>query len=222
MNHKPKQKIMSLKSVGFMLLFMKIGFVYCQTASQIIQKNPKRFEFYFNGGFGLYFPTQESALLTNNGPIYSFQIQANFKDNYFSRLAFDQYNIGYNDIININGINININDKVQTLNIGSDYGYTFHLSKKFSPFAYVGIGYASMEVPDVKYDITSKVLDISNIRNSFLSLRGGVGGEYEFNKFLIVFTDLQYLSIPFKTDISNKELNGISFQIGFKTPLQQF
>jgi hypothetical protein len=211
---------MSLKSIFFTLLLLKTDFVFCQTKNQIIQKNPKRFEYYFNGGFGIYFPTQESAILANNGPIYSFQIQVNYKHNYFTRLAFDQYNVGYNDDFNINGLNFKINDKVQTLNMGFDYGYTFHLFKKFSPFAYVGIGYASMEVPNVKYDISAKVLDISNTRNPFLSLRGGIGGEYEFNKFFIVFTELQYLSIPFKTDLSNKELNGVSFQIGFKTPLQ--
>jgi opacity protein-like surface antigen len=208
------------KSVYFMLLLLKTNFAFCQTKNQIIQNNPKRFEYYFNGGFGLYFPTQESAILENNGPIYSFQFQVNYKHNYFTRLAFDQYNVGYNDDVNINGLNVKINDKVQILNVGFDYGYTFNLSKKFSPFAYIGIGYASVEVPMVKYDFNSKVVDISNTRNPFLSLRGGVGGEYEFNKYFIVFTELQYLSIPFKTDISNKELNGISFQIGFKTPLQ--
>lgn len=208
------------KSVYFMLLLLKTSIAFCQTENQIIQKNPKRFEYYFNGGFGLFFPTQESAILENNGPIYSFQFQVNYKHNYFTRLAFDQYNIGYNDDVNIKGLNIKINDKVQTLNMGFDYGYTFNLGKNFSPFAYVGIGYASMEVPTVKYDISTKVIDISNSRNPFLSLRGGVGGEYEFNKYFIVFAEFQYLSIPFKTDISNKELNGISFQIGFKTPLQ--
>lgn len=211
---------MSLKSVCFVFLFMKTSIVFCQNDNQIIQKNPKRFEYYFNGGFGLYFPTQASTVLARDGPVYSFQIQANYKHNYFTRLGFDQYNVGYVDNLNVDGINVSINDKVQTLNIGFDYGYTFHLSKKFSPFAYVGVGYASMEVPNVKYNLTSKAIDISNTRNPFLSLRGGVGGEFEFNKFFIVFTELQYLSIPFKTEIRNKELNGISFQIGFKTPLQ--
>ncbi len=203
-----------------MLLFMKTSIVFCQNDNKIIQKNPKRFEYYFNGGFGLYFPTQESAVLARDGPVYSFQIQVNYKHNYFTRLGFDQYNVGYVDDLNIDGINVKINDKVQTLNIGLDYGYTFHISKKFSPFAYVGVGYASMEVPNVQYNLNSKAIDISNTRNPFLSLRSGVGGEFEFNKFLIVFTEIQYLSIPFKTDIRNKELNGISFQIGFKTPLQ--
>jgi opacity protein-like surface antigen len=211
---------MLLKSTFFSLLLLKTGYGFSQTDNQVIQKNPKRFEYYFNGGFGLYFPTQESAVLANNGPIYSFQFQVNYKHNYFTRLAFDQYNIGYADEAILNGLNVKIDDKVQTLNVGLDYGYTFHLSKRFSPFAYIGLGYASVEVPIIKYDISTKTTEISNTRNPFLSIRGGVGGEYEFNKFFIVFAELQYLSIPFKTDISNKELNGISFQIGFKTPLQ--
>jgi opacity protein-like surface antigen len=211
---------MSLKQLCFTLLLMKTGFAFCQDKNQVVQKNPKRFEYYFNGGFGLYFPTQKSAVLENNGPIYSFQVQINYKQNYFTRIAFDQYNVGYNDDIEINGLKIKINDKVQILNSGIDYGYTFHLFKKFAPFAYVGVGYASMEVPKISYDISAKTIDITNTRNPFLSLRGGVGGEYEFSKFFIVFAEFQYLSIPFKTDISNKELNGISFQIGFKTPLQ--
>lgn len=213
-------EIMPKKILLFILLLLEGNSVLCQTENQIIQKNPKRFEYYFNGGFGLYFPTEVSTLLAKYGPVYSFQAQINYKHNYFTRFAFDQYNIGYSDNALINGQAFRISDKVQTLIIGFDFGYTFHATKRFSPFIYSGLGYASMDVPTVNYEKTTSAIEISSTQKPFLSLRGGMGGEYEFNKYLIVFAELQYLTIPFKTDISNKQLNGVSLQIGFKTPLQ--
>ena len=77
-----------------------------------------------------------------------------------------------------------------------------------------------MNVPTVNYNATSNQLQIAKSSKSFIGLRTGIGVEYEFNRFFILYTDVQYLSIPFKTALSDKQLNGVSFQIGFKTPLQ--
>jgi opacity protein-like surface antigen len=211
------RRVIVIISVVFSISYSSL---FCQTENQVIQTNPKRFRYYFNGGLGLYTPINQAKLLAKNGIVYSFQAQINYKDSYFIRLAFDQYNISYSNNTIINGLNIKINEKVQTLNIGVDYGYAFHLSKRFSPIVYLGIGYASMEAPTVKYDNTSNVVDVSIVKKAFVSFRGGVGGEYEFNKYFIISAEVQYLSIPFKTDIGNQQLNGLNFQISFKTPLQ--
>jgi opacity protein-like surface antigen len=202
------------------ILLITIKFSMAQQENKIVQTNPKRFEYYFNGAFGFYFPLNTASAVASRGNISTFQFQANDKDNFFSRLCFDQYNVGYEDNININGLNTYIKDKVQTTYIGVDIGYTFHLGEKLSPFTYIGAGFTSIDVPVVNYNNLQNNLRIVTSTKSFLGLRGGIGAEYEFNKFFILYLDAQYLSIPFKTDLSNKQLNGVSIQIGFKTPLQ--
>jgi opacity protein-like surface antigen len=203
----------------FILLFTA-NLSIAQQENKIIQTKPKRFEYYFNGAFGFYFPFNTTKTVASRGNVNTFQIQVNYKDYFFSRLCFDQYNVGYEDNVTINSLSTYIKDKVQTTYIGLDIGYTFHLGKMLSPFAYIGAGYTTMDVPTVSYDNIQNNLRIVTSTKSFLGLRGGIGAEYEFNKFFILYADAQYLSIPFKTDLSNKDLNGISLQIGFKTPLQ--
>ncbi len=109
---------------------------------------------------------------------------------------------------------------MQTNTYGLDIGYSFFEKKKLSYFAYVGGGLAAMRVPIIRYDQTTNTIESFKSSKNFLNLRTGIGIEYEFNKFFILYFEAQYSSIPFKTDLSNKQLNGISTLIGFKTPLQ--
>jgi hypothetical protein len=191
---------------------------FCQKATETMQKNIKPFVLYSNGGYGKYFSTDKPIQLSQSGNIYFFQLQVNYKQNYFARLAFDQYSIDYSDNAIINGLAYKIKDKAQTTNLGVDFGYTVHLSKKISSFAYLGIGRAVMQVPTIRYD-TATGVDISIVKKPFLALRGGAGCEYKFDELFILYVDMQYLTIPFKTTINNKQLSGASFQIGFKTKL---
>lgn len=210
---------MPKKLMCIVLFLLKINVGFTQTDSNVINKKPSQLKYYSNSGFGIYFPIRSSEKLDKSGIIYNFQVQVNHKSHYFGRLTFDQFNIGYTDKAVINGLNIKIDNKLQTLNIGIDGGYTVDMNKKIALFAYIGIGYASVEIPKVDYNTATKIVDISSISKPFLSFRGGVGVDYKLIKSMIIFTDFQYLTIPFKTDISNKELNGISCQIGIKTPL---
>jgi Outer membrane protein beta-barrel domain len=191
---------------------------FCQKATETTQKSFKPFVFYSNGGYGKYFTTDKPIQLSNSGNIYFFQLQVNYKQNYFARFAFDQYSIDYSDNAIINGLLYKIKNKTQTTNVGMDLGYTVRLSKKVSSFAYLGIGRAVMHVPTIHYD-TATGVDISLVKKPFLSLRGGVGCEYKFDELFILYVDMQYLTIPFKAAINNKQLSGASFQIGFKTKL---
>jgi hypothetical protein len=188
-------------------------------ANKVVQKSPRRFEYYFNGAFGFYFPTN-AGNLDSRGGINSVQFQVNYRDNFFSRLSFDLYNVGYTDNVNLNGINTFVQDKMQTTYIGLDLGYTGGIGKKLAWFAYGGVGLASMDVPLKEYNPATNTLRITTSTRNFLSYRGGAGFEYEFSRFFVVYIDAQYLSIQFKTDLSNQQLNGYSLQIGFKTPLQ--
>jgi Outer membrane protein beta-barrel domain len=203
----------------FSCLMLKFCPIFCQVGKQIPKKTTP-FEYYFNSGFGFYFPTNGQALLAKSGTVYSFQVQVNYKKRFFTRFEFDQYRINYTDNFKVNGQNMTINDKVEALNIGFDFGYTRQLSKRFSTYGYIGAGDAAIQVPTIRYNMTATNIDISTSEKNFLSFRGGLGGEFEINKVFIVFGELQYLSIPFKTEISDQQLNGVSCIIGFKTPLQ--
>jgi hypothetical protein len=189
-------------------------------ANKIVQKSPNRFEYYFNGGFGFYFPSKSVNVLSSRGVINTFQFQINYKGNFFSRFAFDLYNVNYTNHLTANGTNSTFQGKVQTTFIGLDLGYTGGISKKLTWFSYGGIGVVTMDVPLGDYSATTNTLRITTSTRNFMSYRGGAGFECEFNKFFIVYADIQFLSIPFKTDLRNHQLNGYSLQIGFKTPLQ--
>jgi opacity protein-like surface antigen len=178
---------------------------FSQRNIETVEEKDKKSELYSNGGYGKYFSLDKETKTGQGGNVYFFQIQINYKKNYFTRLAFDQYSMAFTEKINKNGLKFSINDKIQTTNLGIDIGYTFPLSKKVSPYIYVGAGGANMQVPVLQYDSTIAMAGISLAKKPFLSLRGGAGCDYEFTKMFIAFLEMQYLSIPFK--------------IGFKTLL---
>jgi hypothetical protein len=209
-----------LKKIIFFSCFMlKIYPIFCQVEKQISKKMTP-FEYFFNSGFGYYFPTNGQPLLAKSGAVYGFQVQVNYKKRFFVRLAFDQYRINYTDNLKVNGQNLTINDKVETLDIGFDFGYSTKLSKRFSTYGYMGAGNAAIQVPNLHYNAPTNSIDFSTSEKDFLSFRGGWGGEFEISKVFIVFGELQYLSIPFRREIRDKHLDGVSCIIGFKTPLQ--
>jgi hypothetical protein len=196
------------------VFFMFNSAAFSQKDTLAVQNKTANWELYSNGGFGKYFSTKKPIKLSESGNIYFFQLQLNYKYNYFTRLTFDQYSLFYSGKTTINGLAIQIKDKPQTTNLDIDFGYAISVSKKVSSFAYLGIGRAVVQVPNIKYD-NSSGLDIFNVKKPFLSLRGGIGGDYEFSKLFIAYVDLQYLTLP----LSNHPLNGIGVQIGFKTKL---
>lgn len=198
-------------SIALLLVFSSLN---------ALAQNENRFKYYFNGAFGAYLPVKAQDALSKRGSVYTFQFQTNFKDNYFARFFFDQNNISYKDVANISGVNVSIDDYVQTNTFGIDIGYSFFEKSKLSYFVYLGAGTASLRVPIIGYNEEDNTGRISKSSKSFLNLRGGIGIEYEFSRVFILYLDVQYTSIPFKTDLSNKQLNGVTPIIGFKTPLQ--
>ena len=211
---------LNMKNTITTLLLLATFSSFSQNISDNSQTKPKRFEFYFNGSFGLYFPTKASNALAKSGAVYTFQFQTNYKDNYFTRLFFDQYNVNYKDNFSINNLNFNIDDNVLTNTLGLDFGYTFIDSKKCSSYVFVGAGYAMMRTPAIQYDAAQNNVKTFSESNSFATFRGGVGVEYEFSRYFIIYLETNYSTIPYKTNLSDKPLNGIMTLIGFKTPLQ--
>ncbi len=213
MNYKTKRNLMPL----IVLLGITQVNVWGQDSIKI--NKPKRFEYYFNGAFGLYFPfTTNTKAVANRGFVNTFQFQVNYKNNLFSRFFFDQYSVGYDENVLQNSTTLNVNQKVQTTSLGLDFGYTFDY-KKFSPYAYMGAGVALMDVPTVENLPTSNTINVGTSNKNFLGLRAGIGADFNISKLFIIYAETQYLNIPFKTDLSNKNLQGLSLQIGFKTPL---
>ena len=192
--------------------------VFCFGVNKIYAQNEiKKFSYSFNSGVGLYGPLIDNAKLASRGLLFSFQLQANYKTKYFSRIAFSQFSLGYEDSFNLNGLNINIEDQLETTSLGIDLGYVFFQKNKFSSYAFVGAGVGEIYSPIIEYKNGNTDLKISKQKTLSPLFSAGIGFEYKFHKLLIVSIESQYTTIPLKTDLINKQFNGIIPQLNFKT-----
>ncbi len=210
-----KSKLIKMKH------FFKVAILFLIVTSSFAQEKPeRRFEYYFNTSFGLYLPNNAPKPLAKSGMVYTFQFQVNFKHNYFGRLYFDQYSVNYRDTRNLNGLQAKIDDDLDTNTYGIDLGCTFIEASKFSPYVYFGGGFATMKTPIIDYNSAINTITTNRSSKNFLNYRIGLGAEYEISKMFILSLETQYNAIPFKTDLDNKQLNGIMILVGFKTALQ--
>lgn len=208
------------KLINMRNLFKIIVLLIVAQSSFAQEKQERRFEYYLNTSFGYYLPNNAPKALAKSGVVYTFQFQVNFKHNYFGRLFFDQYSVNYNDIRQLGNLQVVIDDNLNTNTYGIDLGYTFIEPSKLSPYVYLGGGFATMKTPVIDYNPTTNVVTTSRSSKNFLNYRIGLGAEYEISKMFILSLETQYNSIPFKTDLDNKQLNGTMILIGFKTALQ--
>ncbi len=181
------------------------------------QNEVKKFSYSFNSGIGLYNPLIINAKLATSGLLFSFQLQANYKNKYFSRIAFNQFSLNYKDDFKLNGVNIHIQDRLETLNLGIEFGYLFWQKNRFSSYAYIGSGVAAIYTPKINYDVANADFSVSKQLNLFPLYGIGIGFDYKINQFLIVSAEFQHTLIPFKIDANSKKFNGIISQINFKT-----
>jgi hypothetical protein len=185
-----------------------------------MNKKEKKVLYYFNGGIGYYLPLSAGSFLSEKGTTSSFQFQVDYKNHLFGRFYFDQYNVAFHTKFMQNGGNTYINGKVQTTALGLDVGYSWHVHR-LSPYAYVGTGLAMTDVPFLQNNTpgTNDAILTTESRSS-LAFRAGVGMNYKINRFFIIYIEPQFLSFPIKTQVYDGMLNGVSVQLGFKTPLQ--
>jgi opacity protein-like surface antigen len=202
------------------LYILALFFVIPATAQIDSVKHSRKLLYYFNGGIGLYLPTSTHGALHETGFASSFQFQVDYKKHYFSRLYLDQYNIAFSTKLTDNdGSQLTLKGKVPTTMIGLDAGYNWHI-KKFSPYIFTGAGIAITDVPILEQISKPGNTTLTTQSQSALSFRGGVGVDYKISRFFILYFESQLLSFPITTQIYNGNLNGISLQVGFKTPLQ--
>jgi hypothetical protein len=176
--------------------------------------------YYFNGGIGLYIPTSTHGALGETGFAGSFQFQIDYKKHFFSRLYLDQYNISFlTDYTAQDGSTVSIKGKIPSTLIGLDLGYSLHI-KKFSPYAYAGASIAITDIPFLEETSSSGNITLTSRSRSALSFRTGVGIDYKISRFFIVYFESQFVSFPITTQVYDGNLNGVSLQVGFKTPLQ--
>ena len=183
----------------------------------LAQSEVKKLGYTFNSGIGLYNPLTHNAKLAYSGLLFSFQLQANYKTKYFSRIAFSQFSLDYKDSFKLNGLNIKMEDRLETLTLGIDLGYVFYQKNKFNSYAFLGTGVATVYTPKIEYSNGSTDFNISKQVNFFQLLNAGIGFEYKLHKLLILSVEFQYTDIPYKTDLSNTQFNGIISQFNFKT-----
>ncbi len=203
-------------------MFFSKGF--CQTGEKendqtVVTKKPRRFEYYFNSGIGFYFPTGSSPFLTDKGEVYAFNLQLNYKGNYFSHLYMDSDVLKYRrENVPVNNTVATIDCKLNTVNIGLDLGYTFPI-KKLSPYVYGGAGVALIETPFLRGGSAPNEVTLGTEYKTFFQYRAAAGIDYELSRTYTVFLEAQYSGTAFKSAIDNRQLNGVSLMIGIRTPL---
>jgi hypothetical protein len=184
-----------------------------------VDKEPTRFEYYFNSGFGYYFPLNNNEFLGDRGASYSFNIQVNYKSNYFIQGYFDMSTINYKkDKIVVNGVVSSLDYKLNANNIGLDFGYTLPI-KSFSPYAYIGAGVTFMDTPFIKSGTDSGEIIFGTKTKCFPQFNAAIGIDYEITRYFVLFGEIQYSSTFLKTSLDNQRLHGVSLLLGFKTPL---
>ncbi len=194
-----------------------IVLLYFSVNKLLAQTDIKKFNYTFNSGIGAYNPLINNAKLASTGLLFSFQLQANYKTKYFSRITFSQFSLSYKDNFAVNGLNIKIEDRLETLTLGLDAGYVFFQKNKFNTYALVGASSAAMFIPKIQYNSANTDSNISKQLNFFPLFNAGIGLEYKLSKLVILSAEIQYVSIPFKTELSSKQFNGIISQLNFKT-----
>jgi hypothetical protein len=196
--------------------FIMFVIIIVSPYSVIAQSKWKSISIYSNGGYGKSFSVNKATKNIDGGNIYFFQLQFEYQKKYFTRLTFDQYTMPYSETNNNNGLQYQINNKMQSTNIGLDIGLQSKQRSKMMGVAYAGTGLASMQMPKITYDSMTKFTNIFNTNKSCLFLRAGAGLEYGFNKYFIACLETQYVSVI----NTPANLNFLSFQIGFKSLLQ--
>jgi len=202
------------------IFLISIFYFYQPLKAQEKTERARKLLYYFNGGIGVYIPMSTHGALGETGSVGSFQFQVDYKEHLFSRIYFDQYNIAFHTMFTTHdGSGMLIKGKVPTTAIGLEAGYSWHI-KRFSPYVYGGTGIAVTDVPFLEEDVASKNVTLTTDSQSSLAFRLGVGVNYKISKMFIIYFESQYLSFPIATQVYKGDLNGVSLQIGFKTPLQ--
>lgn len=203
---------------NYLLVRNAMLFILCFGVNKICAQNEiKNSSYSFNSGIGVYNPLIDNAKLASSGLLFSFELQANYKTKYFSRLAFSQFSLAYKDNFRLNGLNISIEDRLETLSLGMDLGYVFFEKNKFNSYAFLGAGAAAMYIPKIEYYDGNTDFNIAKQINVLPLLNTGIGFEYKFSKLLILSAEFQYTIIPFQTDLSRTQFNGVISQLNFKT-----
>ncbi len=192
---------------------------FCQDYNSIVDKKSRKFKYYFNGGFGFYFPGNVKDVLKERGSYTSFSFQVNYRDDFFSRLFFDVGNINYEREAQLEGTTTLIKNKLNSNFLGIDLGYNKSF-RKFTPALFVGAGLFTMDVPKIDLDTISRIINFSTSRKDFFAYRVGASFEYRISELFLLYAEGIYLSVPYKTELDKRQLNGTTIQIGFKTPLQ--
>jgi hypothetical protein len=175
--------------------------------------------FYFNGGIGYYLPVSRQHALKDVGSATSFQFQVDYKTHYFARFIFDQYNVSVKAQFNRHGTNHSISAKMPTTAIGLDAGYQWQFGR-LSTYVYMGASVATTDAPYLAIDSDANSAKLSSRSATSMAIRTGLGINYKFNRYFILYFEPQFLSFPLKTQFYDGQMDGVSLQIGFKTPLQ--
>lgn len=183
------------------------------------KKSSGKFEYSFNAGFGYFFPLRSSKFLGDRGPVYSTNFQVTYKKHFLTHLFFDMVTVDYHkENINVNNVSYTLDYKLNANNIGIDLGYTYPV-KKFAPYFFIGTGLSLMDTPFLKPGEQDQKVVFGTRTHSFLMFRGSIGLDYEISRSFILYLDGQYSTTAFRSVLDNKSIQGLSLQVGFKTPL---
>lgn len=175
--------------------------------------------YYFNGGVGAFLPTYNRQGLSLAALANVFNFEVALKDHYFARFAVDLVNVPYQETGTVGGFAVSKKDRLGLSHLGLDLGYR-HNRNKMGMYGYIGAGWVSVDVPQLRVNVASRQIDFESVSGNFLNLRGGVGAEYRISKVFIPYVEACYSQIPLVTPLNNQPISGITVLVGFRTPFQ--
>ena len=201
------------------LIFSDFG-AFAQTDSVSQQR---KFAFEFGGSIGVFLPVSLEKQKIENASKYTGSnavtyLQVTYKSNYFAKFQFGQSSVAYKSQIISGGSTVGIDSKVNTNNIGINFGYQRSFGK-WQPYVMAGSGIALVDVPTVSYDTKTAQNVFSTKSRSFNVITAGAGLNYKIGKYFVPFIEGQLSAMPNPSGSSLTHLSGVSMLIGIKASL---
>ena len=206
------------------LLLTVFIFSGCNTFAQTdTLSDTRKFIFEFGGSVGVFLPVSLEKEKIENASKYTGSnavtyLQLTYKSNYFAKVQYGQSSVAYKSQVASAGSMLGIDSKVNTNNIGINFGYQRTFGR-WQPYVIGGGGIALVDVPTVSYDMQASQNVFSTKSKSFTTITIGTGVNYKVGKYFVPFIEGQLSALPNPSRSSLTHLSGVSMLIGIKASL---
>jgi hypothetical protein len=171
---------------------------------------------YLNTGFGVYVPTTSGSNSNDIGNTATLNLEVELTKRSISRFSIDTYRIPLLKETSFNNAIIKSNTKANITSLGLDYGMHF-IHKKWRFYTFVGGSVCIIDEPEFTISNNSVSIDSKNVTR--FAFRVSPGIKYHFTDTLILFAELQSLSVFYKNQDNKNLLSGGGLVFGIATKI---